>query len=455
MLIRFVVNNVLSFGKEKEFNMLPIPNLERLSEHKYKINSLDVLKMASIYGANGAGKSNLIKALLMLENIIESEEIPSSYFDAEFKFNKELGKKPLTFIIEYFQDKKSFLYGIEILNNVILTEELYLTGLGEYEDKLLFERKTDITTKETKILSELFNSNDESKTLKKVIEKNLSKPNKIIFRNLTTFNAPYLEDIETAIKWFDDTLQIVTPEAKPSALVHKLDIDKEFKKYAEDTMMSFNIGIESIKCQKKSLEEFFGEDNLDRINNIKEKLTKSPENIIGMRNKYGDEIIFSKEDNIDYVKELLIEHKGGNDKTVMFDLDEESDGTVRLLDFIPAFHGVVQRNKVFIIDEIERSIHPLLIKELVRKFSEDTHTNGQLIFTTHESNLLDYTILRQDEIWFVEKDNDGCSDLYSLSSCKNNNVIDIQKNYLSGRYGSIPFLANLKDLNWHKYDIKE
>lgn len=455
MLIRFVVNNVLSFGKEKEFNMLPMPRLKRLNEHKYRINNFEVLKMASIYGANGAGKSNLIKALTLLGKIVEDEETSTIHSNFEFKFNNELGEKPLVFVIEYFQNNQSFLYGIEILNNIVITEELYITGLGITEDRLLFERKTNIKTKETTIHSDLFEKDAESRTLKKVIEKNLSKPTKIIFRSLTTFNEPYLKDIETAIQWFDETLYIVTPEAKPSAFPHRLDIDDDFKKYTEDTMRSFNIGIESIKCQRKKLNEFFGEKNQDELNNIKEKLDKSPSHLISMRNGYGAEIIISHENNETYVKELKIEHKGKNDIKAMFDLNEESDGTIRLLDFIPALQGIVQKNKVFVIDEIERSIHPLLIKQLISKFSEDAQTNGQLIFTTHESSLLDQDIFRQDEIWFVEKDDDGCSDLYSLSDYKEHNTIDIRKGYLSGRYGSIPFLANLKDLNWHKYDTKE
>jgi hypothetical protein len=113
---------------------------------------------------------------------------------------------------------------------------------------------------------------------------------------------------------------------------------------------------------------------------------------------------------------------------------------------------VLSERKVFLIDEIERSIHPLLIKELVRKFSDDHASQGQLIFTTHESNLLDQELFRQDEIWFAEKNSDGETDLYSLSDFKEHKTLDIRKGYLSGRYGSIPFLGNLKDLNWHEYD---
>jgi len=126
-----------------------------------------------------------------------------------------------------------------------------------------------------------------------------------------------------------------------------------------------------------------------------------------------------------------------------------------LLDFVSHFYDIIFEGKTIIIDEIEKSLHPLIIKELIRKFSHEKNTNGQLIFTTHESNLLDQDIFRQDEIWFAEKDKDGCTDLYSLSDYKEHNTIDIRKGYLMGRYGAIPFLGNLKDLNWHAYDTEK
>ena len=179
--------------------------------------------------------------------------------------------------------------------------------------------------------------------------------------------------------------------------------------------------------------------------------------MIGIGNGTNVELILVKEGETVFVKKLQINHVGKNNVSAIFDMDEESDGTIRLLDFVPAFRSVVSQNKVYVIDEIERSLHPMLIKELVKKFADDTQTKGQLIFTTHESNLLDQNIFRTDEIWFAEKDKDGCTDLYSLSNFKEHKTIDIQKGYLNGRYGAIPFLANLQDLNWHKYDdiIKE
>jgi len=453
MLIRLIVDNILSFGEEKEFNMLPMPRLRTLKEHKYTINDFEVLKMASIYGANGAGKSNLINSLIVLQELIINETTLINFSDVK-KFKFETEKKPQTFIIEFIQDDKAFLYGLEIFDNTIVTEELYLSGLGKKNNKLLFERKTDIETKVITLVSNLLEKNAENRTLKKVIEKNLSKSNKTVFKLLTTLDNPDLNEITLALKWFEESLVIVTPNAKPSALAHTIDSSQNFKMYTEDLMKSFHIGIDKIEVEKKTLEEFFGENDLTKLNKIIEELDASKNKMIGLQINNGQEIIITKEEEHIYVKKLQIGHTGKDNRKVMFDLDEESDGTIRLLDFTPAFQDITNNKKVYFIDEIERSIHPLLIKELINKFSKDTQSNGQLIFTTHESHLLDQNIFRQDEIWFAEKNKNACTDLYSLSTYKEHNTIDIRKGYLMGRYGSIPFLGNLKDLNWHDYDIK-
>jgi AAA15 family ATPase/GTPase len=453
MLIRLIIDNILSFGEEREFNMLPMPRLRTLKEHKYNIDGFNILKMTSIYGANGAGKSNLVKSMLILQELIV-DEIPLINFSKNRRFKFSNKDQPQTFIIEFFQNEKAFLYGLEVLNNVVTTEELYLSGLGKKDNKLLFERITDEESKKITFKSPLL-KDEEGKILTNIIENNLAKPNKTIFKLLTTLNKTELQDIKTALNWFKDSLVIVTPDAKPAALVHKIDTNNKFKIFTEDLMKSFHIGISNIKVEKKTLEEFFGENDLNKLDKIIEELDSSKNKMIGLQINGSQEVIITKEDNDNiYVKKLQVSHKGKNDIEVMFDLDEESDGTIRLLDFAPAFQDVAINKKVYVIDEIERSIHPLLIKELVRKFSKDNQSNGQLIFTTHESNLLDQSIFRQDEIWFAEKDKNGSTDLYSLSDYKEHNTIDIRKGYLMGRYGSIPFLGNLKDLNWHDYEIE-
>ena len=452
MLIRFTLENIFSFGERKEFNMLPYKRLGTLNFHRYKVLDFEVLKMASIYGANGAGKSNLVKALYYLQRLILNEEIPFRLRNSQFKFNTPHISKSQIFALEFIQDHIPFYYGIEIRDGIILTEELYKSGWGKKQDELIFERKTDFTTVGTNIqfLKE-FESDAKSQLLKSILIDEFIKPNESVLRILSNRDNQFIQDIKKAYKWFEDTLHIITPESKISALAHRIDKDSEFKKYVENLLCSFNIGITSLTSEKKDIKEFFGEDNEHELESLIKKLIKTPKKIIALGSSRGDELVIVKEDGQIWVKRLKVGHTGKHNRSVLFNLEEESDGTIRLLDFVPAFKSVIASPKVFIIDEIERSVHPLLIKELVRKFSLDEATKGQLIFTTHESNLLDQKIFRQDEIWFVEKDKTGSTDLYSLSEFKEHKTIDIRKGYLNGRYGSIPFLANLKDLNWHDY----
>jgi len=455
MLIRFVIENFFSFGERKEFTTIPNNRLKTLEHHKYSPNNLNILKTASIYGANGAGKSNLIKSLELFQKLVLKEEIPFNLQDSRFKFNSEKSLNQIL-AIEFIQENTSFYYGIVInSDNDILTEELYLSGLGSQPDKLIYERKTEDDKKTTIKFLEAFENDEKSQILKSVLIEEFVKTNEPILKLISNRDNKYLDEVKKAYRWFEDTLQIITPDSKPRALAHKIDIDKEFKEYAKDLMCSFNIGISELTSEKKDIKEFYGKDNENELNNLIKEVENSPKKMIGLRSNKGDELIIVKEDGKVWVKNLKVGHVGLRNKTVLFNLDEESDGTVRLLDFVPAFKNAISQEKVFFIDEIERSIHPLLIKELVQKFSLDKNTKGQLFFSTHESNLLDQKIFRQDEIWFVEKNKDGSTDLYSLNDFKEHKTIDIQKGYLNGRYGSIPFLGNLKDLNWHDYDTNE
>lgn len=452
MLIRFVIENLFSFGERKEFTTIPNKRLKTLEHHKYNNCDFNLLKIASIYGANGAGKSNLIKSLELFQKLIIREKIPFRLKDSKFKFHDSSDSKSQIFAIEYIQENIPFYYGIVLNESRIETEELYLSGLGKKEDFLIYERKTDNDYNTSIVFLEEFENDEKSQILKSVLLEEFVKPDEPILKLLSNRDNKFLRNVKIAFKWFEDTLQIITPDSKPRALAHTIDVDKEFKKYAKDLMCSFNIGITDLTSDKKDLKEFFGEDNEKELDNLTKEVEDSPQKMIGFRSNKGVEIIIVKENGNIWVKTLKVGHIGKSNKSVLFSLDEESDGTVRLLDFVPAFKSVISTPKVYIIDEIERSIHPLLIKELVQKFSFDPNTKGQLIFTTHESNLLNQEIFRQDEIWFAEKNKDGSTDLYSLNDFKEHKTIDIQKGYLNGRYGSIPFLGNLQDLNWHMYD---
>ncbi len=450
MIIRFNINNVLSFGSEREFDMLPSPRHTRLSHHKYKINDFEILKLSAIYGANGSGKSNLIKGLFTLIEIVKTGDIPPRLKNEKFKLSDSNKEKSQIFAIEFFKNNVAYYYGLEINEDVVLTEELYESGLGNNDDVLLFERKTNENQKVKTKFSPEFENDLESKTLKSVIEKTLSKPEKSIFKLLSELDNDFLKIIKAPYEWFAEDVVVLTPSSKPVALVQNVDSDDNFKEFVNKTMCSFDTGIKKIETETKTIKEFFGEDT-QSIEKLSKLLVENPAKSIGLTNKNGEEVIAINENGNIVIKRLVLKHLSDKDAFIEFYLNEESDGTNRLLDYIPAFQDMIFRNKVYVIDEMERSIHPLLIKELISKYSLDNNTKGQLIFTTHESNILDQEILRQDEIWFIEKDKKGCSDMYPLSEFKEHHTKDIKKGYLNGRYGAIPFLGNLKDINWTKY----
>ena len=149
-----------------------------------------------------------------------------------------------------------------------------------------------------------------------------------------------------------------------------------------------------------------------------------------------------------YMKTLVAVHRMVDGKEIKMAFASESDGTRRLVDYMPLFYAVTNEDKVYVVVEIERSIHPILIKSLMERLSHREKESGQLIFSTHESGLLDQDIFRPDEIWFAQKDAEQATQLYPLSDFNIHKTANIENGYLNGRYGGIPFLSNLKDLHW-------
>jgi len=433
--------------------MLPNTRYKRLPHHKYDVNGFGLLKMTALYGANAAGKSNLVKAMSLLKDIVIMSKLPPRFSDTQFKFRDEKYEDQIL-AVEFFHNKTPFYYALKINKGIIKTEELYISGLGKKEDKLIFERNTNDEGKTSLQFLPEFENDAESQVLKRVIEKSLAKPNESIFYLLSDIDNPFLKTINVAFDWFGEVL-LFEEISGQGILAQMADMDYKHRKYAENLVKSFHVGISNLEIKKQPLEDFL-------INNELKTDEELYDYDLGeisfghiRETKTGEFVAITKENGEWIVKQIRLKHFGKNNKTALFDLDEESDGTVRLLDFVSHFYDIIFEGKTIIIDEIERSLHPLIIKELTRKFSHEKNTNGQLIFTTHESNLLDQDIFRQDEIWFAEKDKDGCTDLYSLSDYKEHNTIDIRKGYLMGRYGAIPFLGNLKDLNWHTYDTEK
>jgi len=452
MLVRFVVENILSFGERREFSLLANNRLKTLDHHKYDFGGFELLKLSSIYGANGAGKSNLIKAISLLREMVVHNSSASLIEDARFKFSDPHNSRQVL-AIEFIQDEQPFLFAVSMKNSIVETEELYLSGMGE-EDQLIYERSTSPEGNTKITFSKELEENERIQILKSVLVEDFVEPDKLILQFLSRRENEAFTEIKIVYKWFSEILTIIRPHTELNDLTIQIDKDKDLRRYAEDVIVSLHIGVTTLKVETRDAKEYLGEENETKIKELMKKLEMSDESVLGIQRPDGGQIVLEESDGKYRVKFLQLEHKGKYNKTASFETIEESDGTQRLLDFMPMFNFLSRQKKVYVVDEIDRSIHPLLIKELLRKFSTDTNSKGQLIFTTHESNLLDQEIFRQDEIWFAEKNNDGETDLYSLNDFKEHKTIDVQKGYLNGRYGSIPFLSDLKNLQWDKHDTE-
>jgi AAA15 family ATPase/GTPase len=449
MLIRLLVKNLFSFKELTEFNMLP-GRFSRMPYHVYESNSIELLKLNAMYGANGAGKSNLIKSLALLRQFVESGNLPIEFLIETFKFNKESKLQDVYVGVEFIKEEVPYYYGITINQGIIVEEELQISGLGKKDDYTLFLRtdKQGEKNLELTFCKEVV-EDKEASVFPFFLKNEILERNQPVLFHMASRKNIVFDQFKKALQWFTHDLVPVMPNARPSGLTIHLEENPGFYQFASDVMQAFNTGIKSINVDTIPIEEFFGEDDKQQAERITADLKANPEKIRPFLTTH-EEILFVLRQNKVVAKRLYFLHDtdGGIAK---FTAAEESDGTRRLLDYLPAFYAAITSKQVYIIDEIERSIHPLLIKELISKFSHDHSTHGQLIFSTHESNLLDQEIFRPDEIWFAEKNKEGATEVYALSEFKEHHTLDIRKGYLNGRYGGIPFLGNLKDLNWEKY----
>lgn len=445
MLIRFVVSNFLSFNEEREFNMLA-GSFKTHKHHVYNLGKVDVLKAAAIYGANGAGKSSLIKAIEFLQDSVNNGAIFRSVNDKKFKLDKNNELKPISFEIEFTVDKKIYAYGVSFNNITVIEEWLYESGIN-IEDKKIFERKTLKSGKQSIKMSDKYQKTQKQKLLIELMEDNLLKSNELFLGKTDELK---IKEITSARNVIEKEIVIIHPGSKFQSLVPALTSSSRFKTFANEMLETFDTGVSELDIETMDIDKYFGEDDektkKEIIQNIKDGHSV-------LLNTETGGVLATKEKGKYVVKKVIAKHLNNEGKKISFDLTEESDGTQRLLDFIPAFDGILNDEICFIIDEIDQSLHPTLLKSIIQKVMNNDNTKGQLIFTTHESNLLDLDIFRQDEVWFAEKNKStGSTQLYSLSDFKPRYDLDIRKGYLKGRFGAIPFLAHLEDLKWENHD---
>lgn len=415
MLIKFTVSNFLSFNEPEEFSM-EAGKARKYSKRIYNVRNTKLTKCKMILGANASGKSNLIEACQFIQDMI-SDGFPTGFSNKFFRQKEENRESPSKFEIEIICDKKRFCYGFTIVLNTgnIQKEWLYeLTTSGG--EKCLFRRDT---SNEFFEVGDFFRNKDAVMKLNNYGE-DISGDHEVLFLNIINKNKvkmfkdfPELKYLRDIYRWFTRRLNISFPTSMLTG--YPYFTDSNLDEIAE-ILNALGTGISDLKIVEIPVElvkNKIPEDIYNKIitdlekSNARAKTESSYHNPSIVVRSYKEFYTFNidKDDRIT-IRTIEFCHEN---KSVYFKLNEESDGTARLLDLIELLFRVSD-NQIFIIDEIDRCLHPVMtvkIIELFLKMAEKRNT--QLVITSHESRLLAAEILRNDEICFVIKDSSGAT----------------------------------------------
>lgn len=420
MLIEFTVGNFRSFKEPETFSMVaasltsPDPKLD--TENVIPVDKgLELLTSAALYGRNSSGKSNLLAALGFMREIVLNSSKDTQATDAipteQFRLSTETREQPSLFEVAFIAAGQRYRYGFEVDTRRVVSEWLFT--VPTIREATLFQREGEEINvpsrfKEGRGLQERTRPN--ALFLSVVAQFNGSIATRIInwMRDLTIFGLN-----DWTFTYSLDIMEFAGLRDQVVELVRKLDMDIDGIDVDEDKINPWY-----------PLNSDKGRPHLHQW--------KEPDNW----------------------RAVTASHKvynGHNDvvSTESFNFAEhESEGSRKIFAMAGPLVLALERGYTFCIDEIDIKLHPLLTRALISLFnSKETNPKGaQLIFTTHDANLLDNRLLRRDQIWFVEKDRYGASHLVSLAEYRVRKEASFEKDYLQGRYGGIPSLGDLSHL---------
>lgn len=394
MLIQFSVENYLSIKNKVVLSLLASRDSEH-PEHLILNESKNYLKSAVIYGANASGKSNVLNAFWFMVNYVltsHNQQVHKAIERTSFKFDKETPANPSSFEVIFTANGIRYAYGFSVTDKAVIEEYLYYYPNGR--QAIIFERKNTTDFRFTV-------DADEQNTLK-----DRTSANKLYLS--VASNWSYAKVIPV-LEWFA-SCQIITKNSVADAYGIEAEQlkDDDYRRVIASMLRVADFGIQSLQVR-----------DADPISS-----------------KRSD--IFT---NIDAVH--TVQDTEGNTSSYTLNMAEESDGTNSYFKLIGVVKRALDQGTLLVADEMDAHLHPLLTKHLVSLFnSNEFNPNGaQLIFTSHNTNLLDLDVLRRDQIWFTEKDElIAATDLFSLYDFSIRKDAKVEKGYLIGRYGALPFI---------------
>ncbi len=426
MLVRFQFENYRSFRDESILSMEAKGNAEYKScLLPYKKKGL--LPAAALLGKNGGGKSNVIRAfwfgVQFIRNAQKTQHEKAEVPVRAFALNDYSKQEPTGFEYEYIQDGVKYIYGFSATKKEIKKEYLYAAPKGQ---------KSEVFSREGQVFS--FPVNGEKK-MKEMIAEAVA-PNQLFFSIACVMN--YRPCI-LAMKWFREYVHFSKDYA---------DIPQQLLEHAEDVNMlksivtyakQADVGIEDMSFEIKN-EEISAYDSMP--GNLPEGMVMALKQFAAALKDSSDSAELNLK--IGEVKTSSMHrgiNKAGEEELFPLELSDESDGTRRLMSLAPGIEQVLQQGGVLMVDEIDRELHPLLAEFIISQFQSPETNPGraQIIFTTHDTELLNMEILRKDQVYFVDKNKkSGVSELFNLTELPVRTNDNIRKAYLVGKYGAVP-----------------
>jgi AAA15 family ATPase/GTPase len=416
MLIEFRVTNYRSFRETQKFSMVSGPGVEHLGTNTFdcRIPDLRLLRSAAVYGANAAGKTNLLRALQFMQNFIVNSAASSLITGPTphdpFKFDLITRNSISEYEVAFIQDGIRYEYGFAIGPDRV--EKEWLIEYPRGRARRLFDRQFNKSkSKDEWKFSSYFRGN-------RVVWSEATRPNALFLSTAVQLNSIQLLPVA---HWFQRKLVVVVGTTTVNQLLTIKFLDEPTGK---SRLLSFmreaDPGIADVDLRREPLlagTMMFGMQDIIEPTGT----PGAPPNVI----------------------KITFAHRSKDSASSTLDLKEESNGTQILFRMAGAWLNVLANGEIFLIDEIETSLHPLLTTLLIANFHSDTTNpnNAQLIFTTHNTSLLNQELFRRDQIWFVEKDQSGATTLFPLTDFSPRNDEAIERGYLRGRYGALPVLS--------------
>lgn len=439
MILRIILRNFLSFDDEVQFDMFPNMKRTSLSGHiSLAAGSLPILKMAAIYGSNGAGKSNLVKALEFIrafaldKDFIKNIELQKFFY----LLKQDATKDPIYLAIEFENQNRFFFYEVEISQKSVEKEGLYETFPLEGKMERIFERK--------KLNVEMASGVKVEETIADATKRLLAKNQ---MSSLLALNGefPIITDSRCrfAAKWFKSQLEIIGVHSYLPTLIELLRDNKPMMEFARKLINALEVGINDMNLTESDFDQW-AKNHIEMASSIPDDIDR--ERSMSLNANNIPVLAIDMEEGVRKVYQLMFDNIGKQGYVGHLDTSLQSDGTLRALTLLPALYYATVQGKTVVVDEINCCLSPTMVKGIVEYFSKTENAKGQLIFTTHEEQLLDERdILRSDEIWFVDK-KEGASIMYSHNDFKEHRTISPMRGYKEGRYGAIRYV-NLLEKN--------